>query len=468
MGKFSSLYRRAIERLTGTRSSDTRRWASAPRTTNLNSYILQKAALGQQQATWLFHENPWVRRAVRSYVANAVGCGIRPRSQHPDPAVRQRLQELWDQWVQVADPGGLTDHYGQQAMAVKQMLEAGEIFGRFRTRYPSDRVPTNFQLELLHKDQIPVETFAELTGNSRIRAGIEFDTIGRRVAYHALPARPGDPYVPVGLAAYRTVRVPAEDMLHLLWADEPGQLRGLTSLMPSLLRVNELDQAEDAALVRAKVAAMFVGQRDDQDGTGFDGSTPIDGRQDDIALEPGTVYTGPAINFSQPPEWKDYPQFVKSHLRAVAAGIGVPYEHVSQDYEGVTYSSMRSALLEFRGQVAQLQWTVVIPLFCRPVWSRFVRMAVLSGDLPARDFYRNPAPYLSANFIPPRWDWVDPANDTKAEIEAINARLKSRAAAVAERGYDVEQVDAEIAADQAREKALGIAPAATDQGNADA
>jgi len=44
----------------------------------------------------------------------------------------------------------------------------------------------------------------------------------------------------------------------------------------------------------------------------------------------------------------------------------------------------------------------------------------------------------------------------KAEIEQIAAGLKSRTQALAERGYDAEQVDAEIAADQAREQALGL------------
>ena len=34
--------------------------------------------------------------------------------------------------------------------------------------------------------------------------------------------------------------------------------------------------------------------------------------------------------------------------------------------------------------------------------------------------------------------------------------MKSRTQALAERGYDAEQVDAEIAADKAREKSLGL------------
>ena len=54
------------------------------------------------------------------------------------------------------------------------------------------------------------------------------------------------------------------------------------------------------------------------------------------------------------------------------------------------------------------------------------------------------------------WDWVDPLKDAKAEIEQIGAGLKSRTQALAERGFDAEQVDAEIAADKAREQRLGL------------
>ena len=51
---------------------------------------------------------------------------------------------------------------------------------------------------------------------------------------------------------------------------------------------------------------------------------------------------------------------------------------------------------------------------------------------------------------------MDPLKDARAEIEQIEAGLKSRTQALAERGYDAEQVDGEIAADRAREQKLGL------------
>ncbi|AMY71164.1 hypothetical protein FALB51S_00449 [Frigidibacter albus] len=46
--------------------------------------------------------------------------------------------------------------------------------------------------------------------------------------------------------------------------------------------------------------------------------------------------------------------------------------------------------------------------------------------------------------------------DASAEIVQIEAGLKSRSQAIAERGYDAEQVDREIAAERQRERALGL------------
>ena len=93
---------------------------------------------------------------------------------------------------------------------------------------------------------------------------------------------------------------------------------------------------------------------------------------------------------------------------------------------------------------------------CRPVWRRWLRDAVLAGALELPGFAERPAPYLAVKWIPPKWDWVDPLKDRKAEIEAIDAGLKSRSDVIESEGYDAEEVDRRIAADHAREKELGL------------
>lgn len=437
-----------------------RRWDKAATVGNLNSAILAASTVTARRAAYYVRNNAWVDSAVSSLVGNAVGAGIKPRSQHPDPAVRDALHTLWDAWVDVADAGGLGDFYGLQALAVRAMIEGGEAFARLRTRFPSDGLPVPFQVELIDREQVPLDRFGDF-GSARIRAGIEFDTIGRRVAYHVLPARLDDPFAPLTGNPFNPTRVPAEDMVHLFRPIAAGQLRGITWLAPVLLRLHELDQFEDAALVRAKVNALFCGFVRDPDGTvaGQNDGSAVNGILD-MGMEPGTLLPlppGADIAFSDPKGDTSYDPFVKNHLRAIAAGLGLPYEAMTGDLSGVNYSSIRAGMVEFRRRLEQLQHLTIIHQLCRPVWERFVRLAVLSGALPVSDFSQNPAPYLAVKWLPPAFEWVDPVKDVRAEIEAINAGLKSRSQAIAERGYDAEQLDAEIAADREREQSLGLA-----------
>lgn len=263
--------------------------------------------------------------------------------------------------------------------------------------------------------------------------------------------------MPILAPVWQPTRVPAEDMIHLFRELVENQLRGLTWLAPVLLRVKELDQYEDAALVRAKVAAMlagFITNKDDanpawQATAGAEAPT----------LEPGTMVPlnpGEGVEFTDPPDDANYEAFTKNHLRSIAVGLGCTYFQASGDLKDANYSSLRGGLVEFRRSVEQLQHLVIIPQLCDPVWRRFVTLAVMSGAIDAPDFFRDPEPYLSADWLPPAFDWVDPQKDIRAEVEAIQSGLKSRAQSVAGAGYDVERLDAEIAADRAREKRLGL------------
>ncbi len=442
-----------------------KRWGGSTRMVNLNADMLAGATIAAQRAAYFARNNPNVAAAINALVSNAVGTGIKPRSRHPDPAVRNALHVLWERWERVADAGGRAGgFYGQQALAVRAMIEGGESFARLRARRPEDALPVPFQVELIARDQVPATRWQEIRPGNPVRAGIEFDTLGRRVAYWVLPFNPSDPTMSVLAPTWEPRRVPAEDMLHLFRELVENQLRGLTWLAPILLRVKELDQYEDAALVRAKVAAMLAGfivNKDDnnpawqQQGT----ETPT--------LEPGVLVPlnpGETVEFTNPPDDKNYDVFTKNHLRAIAVGLGCTYFQASGDLKDANYSSLRGGLVEFRRTIEQLQHLVIVPQFCDPVWRRFVTLAVMSGAIDAPGFFADPEPYLSAEWLPPAFDWVDPLKDIRAEIESIDAGLKSRAQSVAEAGYDVEALDAQIAADRAREQRHGLsftAPKAT-------
>ena len=122
-------------------------------------------------------------------------------------------------------------------------------------------------------------------------------------------------------------------------------------------------------------------------------------------------------------------QFQYRTLLSVSASLGLPYHLVTGDVRQANYSSLRAELVEFRRRVEQLQHGVIAHQLCRPVWARWLETAVLSGALDLPDFARSPARYRPVNWIPPRWDWVDPlkaVSYTHLEVYKRQALVRSR------------------------------------------
>ncbi|WP_366553320.1 phage portal protein [Aquibaculum sediminis] len=450
LDRFRHRLARAISRRSFEAAAGGRRWEGAGATWNQGNAILAGARRVAARASHQAANNPYAASALRSLVANIVGAGIVPQAAHPDEGQRRRLNERFALWTDAADLAERTDFYGLQAQAVRCMLEEGEAFILMRPQ------PGGLRLQLIHPDQVPTDLHQDLAGGGRIRGGIEFDSAGRRRAYHVYEQRPGE-----GLGSTATRRIPAADVIHLFEPVTPGQVRGVSRLAPVLLRLHELDAYEDAEAMRHKVQALFAGFIRDTDGSaaGFaDGQGALKSIVE-AGLQPGTLYSlppGADVSFSNPGgDSGAYASFVKGQLRAIAAGLGTTYEQLTGDLEGVNYSSIRAGLVEFRRQVEQLQWSVIIPQLCQPVWDRWLRLAILAGELQAPDFEDFPERYR-AGWVTPGVDWIDPLKDIQAEVQAIGAGLKSRREAVAGRGLNVEALDAEIAADRARAEALGL------------
>lgn len=416
----------------------------------------------------LVRRNAWANAALESYVANAIGTGIKPQSLVADAALRERIQMLWRDWTLDADASGLTDFYGLQALACRAMLEGGEALVRIRYRRPEDRLAVALQLQVLEPEHLPVTMNATAENGNVIRAGIEFDRLGRRVAYHLYRAHPEDgALAPMsGNGGIETVRVDASEILHLFRPLRPGQIRGEPWLARALVKLNELDQYDDAELVRKKTAAMFAGfitRLAPEDNLMGEGVSDANG----VALaglEPGTLQIlepGEDVKFSQPADvGASYADFLRMQFRAVAAAMGVTYEQLTGDLTQVNYSSIRAGLLEFRRRCEALQHGVLVHQLCRPIWQAFIEQAALEGALSlpgyARGGQAKRREYLAVKWIPQGWQWVDPKKEFDAMLTAIRSGLLSRSEAISSFGYDAEDVDREIAADNARADALGL------------
>jgi len=450
---FSRVVRRLFRRSLDAGGSG-RRWAGTTVTSrSLTNELVGAGRTIQARAANVVRNNAHAAAAVQALVANIVGPGIKPSSQHSDPATRERIHDVAGRLLDLVDFDGPGGFFGAQAMACRTMIETGEAFGQM---FEDPDEPNVVRLRLIHPDQVPYE-FPMIGPASRVRAGLELDDFGRVVAYHVLPRRPDDPTAPF-YHAFTPVRVPASDMIHLFQPLEPGQLRGLSWFAAVLLELHELDQLNDATLVSAKVRALIMGAISDPEGNAGGLIGDQDGGVLTAGMEPGTLLNlppGTTIDWFDPKAFEGFETFTKAHLRAVAAGLGIPYEVLTGDLEGVNYSSIRAGLVEFRKRLEHWQHNVMVPRFCQPIWDRVVANAGAAGLLPGYD--ADPAAFHRVEWLPPRQEWVDPKKDAEAEIIAIRAGLKSRTQAIAERGYDAEKIDAELAAERAREARLGLA-----------
>lgn len=398
----------------------------------INPEVAAAGASLRARARYLDRNNPWIANAVANWTGALVGSGIVPTSQHADAAARKALAALFNGWAEVADADARTTFWGLQADIARGVVVDGEAFVQF---LDGDGV----RLRLIPPELIDESLTRELGDGGVIVQGVEFDADGRRVAYHVLPSRPHDQF-----ATYAPpVRVEASEILHVMKPLAAGQVRGVSWLAPIILPASELDQLLDALLVGVKVAAMHAGFLVDQNGTSGE---PFDGDLSDVSLEPGTLRrlpTGMDIKFSTPQQTAEVSAFLRLNLQQLAAGLGLPTHFVDGDLSGANYSSLRAGLLPFRQRVEQIQYGTFVPQFLAPVWRRVVTYAGLSGDLD--DFGPE---WLAVEWLPPKPMQVDPLKDTQATVAEIEAGLTSRRKAVAERGWSIEELDEEIAAEK--------------------
>lgn len=428
-----------------------------PARAHVNTLLASAGPEMTSRGRWLVRNNGYAANAVESWAANAVGDGIKPNSQVTTASRKRALQQLFLDWTDEADAEGLTDFYGLQRRAAREVFVAGEVFLRFRARRPADGLSVPFQIQMLPSEMLPMDKNELLAGGAEIRQGIEFDQIGRRVAYHFYKRHPGDMTLR-GIAAGETVRVPAEDVVHILDPVEAGQLRGVSRFSAAIVKLFLLDQYDDAELDRKKVAALyalFVTTEAPEGG-------PVETEEDeaDLELSPGMITRlapGEDVKPSDPADsGATYEPFQYRTLLQIAAALGIPYGYLSGDSAKGNFSNSRLVLMEFRRRVQAFQHSVLVFQMCRAVWARFMDTAVLSGAISLPGYERRRREYLRCNWLPTRWDWVDPQKDIRAEVEQIDAGLKSRSQAISERGYDAAQLDEEIAADRKREKRLGL------------
>jgi lambda family phage portal protein len=405
----------------------------------------------------------YAESSIASIVSNLVGTGILPQCKAPDADFRKQVHALWREFVKTADADGLCDYYGLQALAVRGWLEGGEMFARLRPRLPSDGLVVPLQVQLIEPELVPHE-YTLLSGPQYVRAGIEFNGIGQRVGYWCYEQRPEqlDPFQEGGAM----VRVPADSMIHLFRPLRAGQIRGVPQLTRALVKLVDLSKYDDATLLRQQLANLFVGFITENGLEEASTVNPITGetikKEDDAAiaeLQPGLFQRlgiGEDVTWSDPPEATGYSDFMSAQLRAACVAAGVPYEVVTGDLSAVNDRTVRIVLQEFRRRVEQEQYQIAFVLN-QPVWIAFLTRAILSGALDApAGYWDDPRPWQRVEWIPPAWPYLHPVQDVQHDVQMLAANMTSLTQVAKERGWDLEELFEEIAAERVLAAKYGL------------
>ncbi len=415
------------------------------------------------RARSLVQNVPYIARAIETLVSHTVGTGIAPRSLAPKEQA-ERIDALWDRWVEQADADGLGNFYSLQARAYRAMEVDGEVLIRIRPRAASDGFAVPMQLQLLEIDWLDSSKNGTVGGNSVVN-GIEYNALGKVTAYWLFDQHPGELVGTLRKSASRAV--PANRVIHLYRPERPGQGRGFSRLAPVIARVRDLQLYEDAELSRknleTRLAVLASG----------DLAQLQQPEDNSAALNPGdlgqlasggitAVPAGMNLTVVEPKPAPGYVEYVSQFLHLIASGIGVPYESMTGDMSGVNFSSARIRRMDFKRDVESLQWLLLVPQLCQRVRAAFYEFAALSGELP-RGNWRD-------DWSTPKWDYVNPVQDVAADAAEIAAGLSSPSEKLRQRGYKPELVFAELKTDLDRLQADGVLPLllAMKSGNAQA
>lgn len=395
----------------------------------------------------LVRNSPYAAKAVQVIVSNVIGTGIVAQARAQRSRRRsQQFTDLWQGWAldpRQCDYDGRHDFYGLQALAMRAIVESGEVLIRRRTPAAGSGQRVPLQLQLMEPDYIDTTKDVALDNGGLIKQGIEYDAAGKRVAYYLYTEHPGEQHLRVTMAL--SSRVPAEEILHIYRQDRPHQSRGVPWASPIIIRLRDFDDYSDAQLLKQKISACFAA-------FAVDTESPDSGMGTELIdkLEPGAIEIlppGKDIRFSNPPTVGEFDKITRQYLLQIAAGFGITYEALTSDLSATNFSSARLGWLEFQRNIESWRWQMLVPQMLNPIWLWFSNAATVNGIR---------MDGINAQWTPPRRELIDPSKEIKATIDAVRGGLMSLSEAIREYGYDPEEVMLEMQQDNELMDKLGL------------
>ncbi|GMV26928.1 MAG: hypothetical protein AMXMBFR58_29590 [Phycisphaerae bacterium] len=443
----------------------------------------QSLDMVQRRSRWLSDNHPLISGAVETFVANVVSSEIYPRPATPFEEVNKRIDELFWDWAEAVDAERSTSLLEHQQLVARELFSKGEIlvhspFAEAWEEYAADVALETIDTDLLcdpaGASALGVSSYVQLANGNRVRQGVEFDSVGRRVAYHVLDGHPNDGEF-VMPRPERMRRLPAAVANLAMIRRRSKQIRGVPRLVALIRLVRQESGFSEAFLELARVAACYgiwiegVGSANMMANGTAGAPTDMHGRPIQEA-EPGLIGRLPpgakvsTTNAAIPPPTFD--STLKSLKRDMSAAVGQSYGEFSGDYGEATFSSERARQLLTRRIVRPVQacvWrqgTLSAYKRCIAFWIASGRLK-LSAEARAA-WMTDPRQLYRHDVIAPGFEWVNPQQEAQAaeiELRIGAASLEDIVASKGRNWQDTLERQLQIEVWYAKRRAeLGLAP----------
>lgn len=413
-------------------------------------------------------------RIVRNNVVGAPGYLLQSRAVtargKPDEALRAQVEGEWAAWGRkgVCEVSGKFSWRMLQRHVIETVVRDGEAFVRL---FSPSANRWGMAVQVIDPETVPIDHNGEYQGR-QIRMGVEIDADRRPVAYWLR----GEPTL--GQSSYRMgelYRVPAEEMVHVYLPELCWQTRGVPWLATSAQRLHMIQGTEDAEVTASRASAAkfaayeakdFAPPPESSASSGLvdpDGN-PISADQGRFAqdIAPGTMEVVPygyELKMLDPQHPNSaMPDFLKWALRSVSTGMGVSYNTLGNDAEGVNYTSLRFFLGVERDNWMEAQdWFEAD--FVEPVRAFWAESARRMGTLLPRPGREDQV--HAVRWQPRRWEGPDPAKQAAADQQELEIGSTTLGMICARKGLDFDEVLAQRIDEMSRIKAAAEAAGLT-------
>lgn len=395
----------------------------------------------------LVRNNPYAKRAVEVIASNIIGSGIQPAFMGKTTLLNQ-VKTDWRRWAgkTVCDFNENLNFYGIQKQVIRAVVESGDALIVKRMNREAT-IP--YELQVLESDFLDETKTEDLGEEGFILQGVHFNKNGKRKGYWIFDKHPGE----LLQGSLQSRFVSKEFVTHVFEVLRPGQVRGIPFGVSCFVRLKDFDEYQDYQLYKQKVAACFVMVVTDQVNPNGALVKKKDDDEDYINLDkmgPGIIEylpEGRDVKFSQPPSVDGYGEYTKTVLQGIAAGYGITYEALTNDYSNVNFSSGRMGWIEFQRNVEGWQNDIAIP-FCDKVFSWFSEGLALRSPLLKINT-------IEVTWTTPRREMIDPLKEGTAMINLTRAGFVSRQENQRQLGYDPDDVLSEHKEDFRLADAIG-------------